>query len=131
MLVKYKINNVDIRLNLRDSLMTSHEDLSIVLIESTLVVGDSWHVLDDDGVIWVLALLVENVVGLNHIIDNVGLGDLLGAELALRAQVLAIVVTEMVVRSDRGQLDTSVDQEINKGRLHLGLARLEVVTTDE
>lgn len=111
--------------------MTSHEDLSIVLIESTLVVADSWHVLDDDGVIWVLALLVENVVGLNHIIDNVGLGDLLGAELALRAQVLAIVITEMVVRSDRGQLDTSVDQEINKGRLHLGLARLEVVTTDE
>jgi len=111
--------------------VTAHEDLSIVLVQSTLVVTDGWHVLDDDGVVRVLSWLVENRVGLDHVIDDVGLGDLLGAELLLGAEVLAIVVTKMVVAGNGGELDTSADQEVDQGRLHLGLAGLEVITTNE
>lgn len=111
--------------------MTAHEDLSIVLIQGTLVVTNSWHVLDDDGVIWVLAWLVENRVGLNHVIDDIGLGDLLGAELLLGTEVLAIVVPKVVVAGNGSELDTSADQEVDQGRLHLSLARLEVITTNE
>lgn len=115
----------------RNSLVTAEEDLSIVLIKSTLVVADSGHVLDDNGVVGLLAGGVENGVGLHHVVNDVGLGDLLGAELSLLAQVLAVVVAEMVVAGNGGKLDTGVDEEVDEGRLHLGLARLEVITTDE
>ncbi|KAI6768308.1 hypothetical protein HG530_006317 [Fusarium avenaceum] len=117
--------------NLRNGLMAAHENLGVVLVESTLVVSDSRHVLDDNAVVGVLALLVKDVVGLNHVINNVRLGDLLRAELLLGAQVLAIIVAEVIVAGNRSQLDTSVDEEVNKGRLHLGLARLEIVATNE
>src|SRR5689334_14213352 len=74
---------------LRDGLVAAHKNLGVVLIKGTLVVTNSGHVLDDDGMVGVLAGAVEHAVGLNHVIDNVGLGDLLGAELLLRRQVLA------------------------------------------
>jgi hypothetical protein len=111
--------------------VATHEDLGIVLVESTLVITDSGHVLDDDSVIRVLALLVQDSVGGDHVIDDVGLGNLLGAELLLGAEVHAVVVAKMVVAGNRRELDTGVDQKVNKGRLHLGLTRLEVVPSDE
>jgi hypothetical protein len=114
-----------------DGLVTTQEDLGIVLIKSTLVVSHSGHVLDDDSVIGVLALLVEDGVGSHHVIDDIGLGDLLGAELLLRAEVHAVVVAKMVVAGNGGELDTGVDQEVDQGGLHLSLTRLEVVTTNE
>ena len=66
-----------------DRLMTSHEDLGIVLVQSTFVVAYSRHVLDDHGMVWMFAWLVEHAVGLNHVIYNIGLGNLLGTELLL------------------------------------------------
>lgn len=84
-------------INLRNGLVATHENLGIVLVQGTLVVSDGGHVLDDDAVVGVLALLVQYGVGLHHIIDNIGLGDLLGAELLLGAQVLAVVVAKVVV----------------------------------
>lgn len=62
---------------------------------------------------------------------NTRLGNLLGSELPLRGQVLAVVVTQVVVRRDGQRLDTSIDQKLCQNRLDLGLTRLEVVTTDE
>ena len=118
-------------MDLRDSLVTTHEDLGIVLIQSTLVVSDGRHVLDDDGVVRVFALLVEYSVCLNHVVNDVRLGDLLGAELLLGAQVLTIVVAKMVIGGNGSQLNTGADQEVDESRLHLGLARLEVVATNE
>jgi hypothetical protein len=114
-----------------NGLVTTQEDLRIVLIQSTLVISDSRHVLDHNTMVWVLALFIEDSVGSDHVIDHIGLGDFLGTELLLGAQVLAIVVTEMVVGCDGGEFDTGVDEEVDKGRLHLGLARLKVVTTNE
>lgn len=117
--------------NSRNGLVATEENLGVVLVKRTLVVGNSGHVLDDDAVVGVLALLVQHAVGLNHVVHNVGLGNLLGAELLLGAQVLAVVVTKVVVAGNRGQLDTGVDQEINESRLHLSLARLEIIATNE
>jgi hypothetical protein len=114
-----------------DGLVTAHEDLGIVLIQSTLVVSNSWHVLDDNSVIWVLSWCVKDRVCLDHIVNYVGLGDLLGSELLLRAEVLSIIVTEVVVTGNGSELDTSADQEIDKSRFHLGLSRLEIITTNE
>ena len=114
-----------------DALVTTHEDLAVVLIHSALVIANSGHVLDDDGVVGVLVLGVEDVVGSNHVVDNVGLGDLLGAELLGSVEVEAVVVAEEVEGSNGGELDTGVDKEVNKRGLHLGLTGLEVVTADE
>jgi hypothetical protein len=111
--------------------MAAHEDFGIILIESTLVVANCWHVLDDNSVIWVFTLLIKHSVGFNHVINNVGFGDLLGTELLLGAEVLAIVVTQVVVAGDGGELDTGADQEINQSRFHLSLARFEVITANE
>ena len=77
--------------------MTSHEDLGVVLVQSTLVVTNSWHVLDDNCMVWVLARGVEHSVGCDHVVNNVGLGDLLGAELLLGAEILAIIVAKVIV----------------------------------
>lgn len=117
--------------NLRDSLVSTEEDLGIILIQSTLVISNSWHVLDDNAMVRVLALFVQDTVSLNHVINDVGLGYFLGAELLLGAQVLAVIVSEMVVAGNRCQLDAGVDEEVNKSRLHLGLARLEVIAANE
>ena len=114
-----------------DGLVAVEEDLRVVLVKSALVVSNSRHVLDDDAVVGVFAFLVQNVIGSDHVIDDVGLGDLLGAELLLRAEVHAVVVAQVVVGSNRGELDTGADHEVDEGRLHLGLTRLEVVTANE
>lgn len=114
-----------------NGLVAAHENLGIVLVQGTLVVADSRHVLDDNSVIGVLALLVQDRVGFNHVIDNIGLGDLLGSELLVGAQVLAVVVAQVVVRRDGRELDTGIDQEIDQGRLHLGLTRLEIVAANK
>lgn len=47
------------------------------------------------------ARLIEHRVGFYHVIDNIALGDLLGAELLWRRQIHAIIVSEMVVTDDR------------------------------
>jgi len=49
----------------------------------------------------------------------------------VRAQVLAVVVAEVVVGRDARELDTGGDEEVDEGGLHLGLAGLEVVAADE
>jgi len=113
-----------------DGVDATHEDLRGVLIHSTLAVTHIRHVLDDDAVIGLLTGLVEDAVALDDIIDNAGLGDLLGAELSGRAQVLAIVVTKMVVGDDGGDLETGTDEEVSENALDLGLTTLEVITSD-
>ena len=111
--------------------MTAHKDLGVVLVQGTLVVSNSGHVLDDDSVIRVFTFLVQDGIGSDHVINHVGLGDLLGAELFLGAQVLAVVVAKMVVACNRGQLDTGIDQKVDQSGLHLRLAGLEVITSNE
>ena len=111
--------------------MSTHEDFRVVLIQRTLVVTNGRHVLDYDGVVWMLALLVQDGVGGYHIINDVGLGNLFGAELPLRAQILAVIVAEVVVAGDGGELDAGVDEKVNESRLHFCLTGLEVVATDE
>lgn len=115
----------------RDGLVTAAEDLGVVLVKGALVVADGGHVLDHNGVIGVLTLLVQDAVGGHHVVDHVGLGNFLGAELLLRGKVVAVVVAQVVVGRNRGQLDAGIDEEVGQGRLHLGLAGLEVVTADE
>ena len=114
-----------------DRLMSTHENLRIVLIECALVVSNSWHVLDDHSVVRMLSRFVEHIVRFDHVVHNVGFGDLLGSELLLRAQVHAVIVAQMIVAGDRGEFDPRVDHEIYQSRLHLGLARFEVIATDE
>lgn len=53
--------------------MATEEDLSVVLIKSTLVVANSRHILDDNAVVGMLALLVQNVVSRDHVIHDIGL----------------------------------------------------------
>lgn len=114
-----------------DGVGTAQEDGGDVLIHSALGVTDVGHVLDDDSVVGVLRRLVEDGVGGDHVVDDRGLGNLLGAELLLLGQVLSVVVTQMVVRDDGTGLDTGVDEEINEDGLHLGLARLEIISSNE
>jgi len=114
-----------------DSVETVHEDGGRVLIHSTLGVTDVRDVLDDNDVVRVFTWLVEDVVHADHVINDVGLGNLLGSELSRSRQVLTIVVTEVVVRNDSLGLDTSRNKEVNQDGLHLSLTRLEVITTDE
>ncbi|CAG8678659.1 9423_t:CDS:2, partial [Acaulospora colombiana] len=49
----------------------------------------------------------------------------------LGAQVPAVIVAKMVIAGNAKGLDTSVDQELGEDRLDFGLARLEIVTTNE
>jgi len=111
--------------------MSTKEDLSIILIERTLVIAHGRHILDHNGVIGVFALLVQHRIRLDHIIHNIRLGDLLGPELLLGAQVLAVVVPQVVVARDGSQPDAGVDEEVHQRGLHLRLPGLEVVAPDK
>jgi len=66
-----------------------------------------------------------------HVVDDVGLGDLLGPKRLRRRQVHAVVVSQVVVGNDGRRLDPGADQEVDQHRLHLRLARLEVVAADQ
>jgi len=112
-----------------DGVHATHEDLRGVLIHSALAVTDIRDVLDDDAVVGLLARLVEDAVAIDDIVDDAGLGDLLGAELSGRAEVLTIVVTKVVVRDDGSDLETSTDEEVGENALDLGLTTLEVITS--
>ena len=57
----------------------------------------------------------------DHVINDGRLGDLLGPKLPLRAQVLSIIVTEMVVRRDRKGFDTGIDEEFGQDGFNLSL----------
>ena len=114
-----------------DSLVTSHEDLGVILVESALVVAHGWHILDYYTVVWMLSLLVENVVGLDHIVYHVGFGNLLRAKLLVAAQIHAIIIAKVVVARNRGELDASVDHEVHERRFHLCLSGFKIITTDE
>lgn len=114
-----------------DGLVAAHEDLGIIFVQCALVVSDCWHVLDDHGVIRVFARLIQDRVRLHHVVDDVGFGYLLGSELLLRAQILTIVVAEVVVAGNRGEFEASIDHEVCECRFHLRLPGLEVVSTNE
>lgn len=114
-----------------NSLVSAHENLSIILVERALVVANRRHVFNNDRVVGVFASLIQDRISLDHIIDNVALRDFFRSELFLRAKVLAVVVAEVVVTRDGGQLYTRVDQEVHESGLHLRLSGLEVVAPDE
>jgi hypothetical protein len=114
-----------------DGVVAAHKDLARVLVHGALAVADVRHVLDDNHVVGMLVLGVQHAVGRHHVVDDVALGDLLGAELARRREVLAVVVAEMVVADDRHGLDAGGNQPVDHDGLHLGLARLEVVAANE
>lgn len=124
---------------------TAAENLGVVLVDRALGVAHGGDVLDHDDVVRMLALslfaalgllllrggIVQQAVGVHHVVHDTGLGDLLGLELALSREVLAVVVAEMVVGRDGERLDARIDEELCEDGLELGLTRLEVVTTDE
>merc|ERR550525_1692746 len=100
-----------------------------VLVHGALGVPNERQVLDYNVVVGLLGPFGEqDAVGSNHIIHDVAFGDLLGAELLRGAQVEAVVVAKVVVGSDALRLDPGPNKELNKRRLHLRLARLEVIT---
>lgn len=96
---EHKINNqwscqkgIFANIEQADGLVASKEDFRVVFVQGPLVVAYCWHILDHNGMVGVLAWLVQHRVGLHHIVDDIGFGDLLGAELSLRAQVFAIII---------------------------------------
>lgn len=98
-------------------------------------VTNSGDVLDDDNVIRVLAGLVdlasllsevggsleEDRIGSDHVVDDRRFGNLLRSELPLRAEILAVIVAQVVVGRDRERLNTGIDEELGKDRLDFGL----------
>lgn len=52
---------------------------------------------------------VQNGVWLDHVVHHVALGDLFGAELLRRRQVLPIIVAQVIVADDGGRLSRNRD----------------------
>lgn len=73
--------------------MTAHENFPMVLVQRALGITNSRHVLDNHSVVRALALLVEDGISLDHIVDDIALADFLAPEGLLLAQVLPICVT--------------------------------------
>jgi len=115
-----------------DGVDTTHEDLGTVFVKSSLGVTYEGNVLDDHLMINLVATLgVESRVGLNGIIKDTTLGDLLGLEAFVFGKVLTIIVTQVVVGDDGGKSDTRADNEVTHGSLETGLTTLEVRTSEE
>ncbi len=116
---------------LRYCLVSTHKDLGIILIQGPLIVTNSWHILDDHRVVGMLAFLVKHSISLDHIVNDVGLGDFLGAELPLGTEVFSIIISQMVITCNGSELDASTNEKIDQSGLHLGLSRLEIITANE
>ncbi len=114
-----------------DGLMTSHEDFGVILIEGTFVVTHCRHVLDHDRMIRMFSRLIQDGVSLDHVIDNIRFGDFLGTKLSLGTQVHSIVIAEVIIAGNRRQLDAGIYHEVDQRGFHLGLSRLEVISSDE
>lgn len=54
--------------------------------------------------------------------DDRRLRDLLAPELSWSVQIASVVVAQVVIRSNRDGLNTSIDEELGKNRLDLCLA---------
>jgi len=114
-----------------NGVLTIHEDLGSVFVKSSLAITDVGHIFNDNDVIRVFVGFVEDRVGGNHVIDDAALRDFLGTELLGLGQVLTIVVTKVIIGDDGLRLNTGLDEEIDKDGFDLGLARLEVIATNE
>jgi hypothetical protein len=109
-----------------------HEDAAGVLVKGPLGVLNEWNILDDDFVVDVVVLLwVQKCVTFDGVIQHTSLGDLLGLEALVLLEVLAIVVTQVVVGDDSRESDAGTDQEVGHHGLETGLAGLEVGATKE
>ena len=70
--------------------MTTQENFAVVLIQCALGISNGGHVLDNYSMIRVFSLLIQNGVGLHHVIDNIALTNLLASEGLLLAQISPI-----------------------------------------
>lgn len=113
------------------SVLAIQEDGGDVLIHSLFGVSCEGDVLDDDLVVDFGGVGEENLVGGEDIIDAGLLGKFLGLELSLGGEVLAVVVSEVVVADDSLRLDSGGDEEFGEGSFEFGLSGLEVITDDE
>merc|ERR1719494_1723324 len=77
-----------------------HHNFRGVFVHSSFRVSHIRDILDDDHVIEMLSLFVQHSVGVDHIIHDIALRDLLGAELLGGRQVFAVVVAKVVVADD-------------------------------
>ena len=64
-------------------------------------------------VIRLLVLLIEDGVALYHVINHIGFADLLAPELFRCAQVLSVIVTQVVVAHNGNRFDAFVVKEHN------------------
>src|SRR5688572_12548987 len=76
----------------------------------------------------VFARLIKNLIGRNHVINHVTLGDFLGPELLRGRQIFSIIVSKMVVGGDTNWLNTGIYQKVNQNRFNFSLSRLEIVS---
>mmetsp|Transcript_23187 Transcript_23187/g.43878 ORF Transcript_23187/g.43878 Transcript_23187/m.43878 type:complete len:575 (-) Transcript_23187:124-1848(-) len=114
-----------------DGVLPPHEDFGGVLVHRPLRIGHVRYVLDDDDVIGMLVLLEEYAIRCHHVIDDVAFRNLLGTELTRSAEVLTVVITEVIVGNDAHGLNPGGNEEVDHDGLHLGLSRLEIVPGDE
>ena len=115
-----------------DCVSSSEHQFADVLIHGPLRIAHIWHVFDNNCVIGLLkTTAIENLIRGYHIVNDIGLRDFFASELLGRRQIVAVIVTEMIVADDRAWLDASTDQEVYQHRLELSLTRLEVISSDE
>ena len=111
---------------------TTAEDLRVVLVDSTLGVTDSRNIFDDDNMVGMFTLtnrstvrnlgsFEKKVIGVDHVIDNTALANLLALELLLSRQVTTVVISKMVIRSDGEWLNAGIDKKLGENGLKLSL----------
>mmetsp|Transcript_21361 Transcript_21361/g.43111 ORF Transcript_21361/g.43111 Transcript_21361/m.43111 type:complete len:373 (-) Transcript_21361:610-1728(-) len=114
-----------------DGIFTPHENFVGVFVHGPLGIGDVRHVLDHDDVIGVFVLLEQHAIRRDHVVHDVRFRYLLGTELRGGAQVLPVVVAQMIVGDDGHGFDPGRNQEIDQDRFHFGLTGFEIVAGDE
>ena len=76
-------------------------------------------------------LVVEQMIGSDHVIDYVGFADFFRAELLRGTEILAVVISQMIVGNDRLQFETRRDEEIGENGFQFRLSTLEIITANE
>ena len=111
---------------------TTHHQLTNVLIHCTFRIAHIWNILDHHCMIWMrLSLTIQDLVRIDHVIDNVRFRNFLASKLFRCHQIVSVIVSQMIVTNNRTRFDASADQKVDQYRFEFGLSRFEIITRDE
>lgn len=113
-------------------MLTTHENLTNILVNGLFAISRGWHILDNDSMV---GMLGENFpfwfekfrIG-QDIRNTFWFWRLFGLKLLFWRKVLSVIITQMIVGNNGFRFDSCSCQEIHKSSFEFCLTSFEIVS---